>query len=171
MLTVNDVQNVAVVTFNPALDWVGQLPQLQLNRVNRLDEPEIMAAGKGINVARVLYQLGASVTVTGFLGDQNATAFEQLFVEKAWRDEFIRVEGNNRINLKVLSADQGTTELNFSGMTVTEKDLILFEQRLMCLMEDHHVFVVSGSLPKGVPIALAQSWLSILTKKGKVVFF
>ena len=171
MLTFDNVKKVAVVTFNPALDWVGELPKLQLNDVNRVDKTKIMAAGKGINVSRVLSQLGVSVTVTGFLGTQNATMFDQLFKMKGWNDQFVRVEGSNRINLKLLSSEQGVTELNFSGMTISLKDQTLFTQRLECLMQEHDVFVVSGSLPTGLPIELAQSWLLKLTQAGKIVFF
>ena len=68
-------KKVVTVTLNPALDLTGHLPTLNLGTVNLIDKGNLHAAGKGINVAKVLTELGAEVTVTGLLGSDN----EELF--------------------------------------------------------------------------------------------
>lgn len=57
---------VLTVTLNPALDLTVQLPSLRLGEVNRSESLQVHAAGKGLNVAQVLADLGHQLTVTGF---------------------------------------------------------------------------------------------------------
>ena len=56
---------VLTVTLNPALDLTVQLPALRLGEVNRSESLQVHAAGKGLNVAQVLADLGHQLTVSG----------------------------------------------------------------------------------------------------------
>ena len=51
------------LTLNPALDLTVRLPRLEPGEVNRSDTVLTHAAGKGVNVAQVLADLGHQVTV------------------------------------------------------------------------------------------------------------
>ncbi|MGO2149380.1 PfkB family carbohydrate kinase, partial [Halomonas sp.] len=62
---------VITVTLNPALDLAFDLEELTLGTVNRPRNAQLEAAGKGVNVARVLASLGHHVVVSGFLGRDN----------------------------------------------------------------------------------------------------
>lgn len=84
---------ILTLTLNPALDLTVQLPRLESGQVNRSDEMHTHAAGKGVNVAQVLADLGHQLTVSGFLGEDNLQAFETLFARRGFLDAFIRVPG------------------------------------------------------------------------------
>lgn len=71
---------VVAVTLNPALDLTGSLAAISLGSVNVVDSGSLHPAGKGVNVAKVLAELGADVTVTGLLGADNQEPFCQLIV-------------------------------------------------------------------------------------------
>ena len=58
---------IYTVTLNPALDYVMRLPQLRQGEVNRAHSEEIQLGGKGINVSRVLSELGEASTALGFI--------------------------------------------------------------------------------------------------------
>ncbi|MDQ2148488.1 1-phosphofructokinase [Alcaligenaceae bacterium C4P045] len=90
------------VTLNPAIDMTMTVSALIPGEVHRVREVATHAAGKGINVAQALGDLGHTLTVTGFLGRDNAAMFEQLFARRGWRDAFIRVPGETRCNVKVV---------------------------------------------------------------------
>ena len=60
--------NVATITLNAAYDLVGRLKRIELGEVNTVETLGLFPAGKGINVAKVLKDLGVDVTVGGFLG-------------------------------------------------------------------------------------------------------
>ncbi|STD27383.1 1-phosphofructokinase [Enterobacter asburiae] len=60
-------RRVATITLNPAYDLVGFCPEIERGEVNLVRTTGLHAAGKGINVAKVLKDLGIDVTVGGFL--------------------------------------------------------------------------------------------------------
>lgn len=143
---------VLTVTLNPALDLTVQLPALRLGEVNRSDNLQVHAAGKGLNVAQVLADLGHQLTVTGFLGEANAQPFEQLFSARGFADAFVRVAGETRSNIKLAETDGRITDINGPGLEVgaAQRDELL--ARLERLVPGHELVVVAGSLPRGVEL-------------------
>ena len=145
---------VLTVTLNPALDLTVQLPSLRLGEVNRSDSLQVHAAGKGLNVAQVLADLGHQLTVTGFLGEGNPQAFEQLFAARGFADEFVRVPGETRSNIKLAEAGGQVTDINGPGLMVSEAHCAELLARLERLAPVHDLVVVAGSLPRGI----ASQW-------------
>lgn len=162
---------VVAITLNPALDLTGHLDRIQLGEVNLIAQSHLGAAGKGVNVARVLSDLGAQVTVTGFLGQDNQTIFCQLFEQIGVQDAFIRIAGATRINVKLVEKTGAVSDLNFPSIQVNEQAIAQFEQLLDELARDHEFFILAGSLPNGVSPQLCADWIKKLTEKGKKVFF
>ena len=157
---------VLTVTLNPALDLTVQLPALRLGEVNRSDNLQVHAAGKGLNVAQVLADLGHQLTVTGFLGEANAQPFEQLFAARGFADEFVRVAGETRSNIKLAEADGRITDINGPGLEVgaAQRDELL--ARLERMVPGHELVVVAGSLPRGVEVPWFVEMLQRLARLG-----
>lgn len=164
-------KKVVTVTLNPALDLTGHLDTLNVGTVSLVDKGDLHAAGKGVNVAQVLCDLGAEVTVTGFLGTDNEEMFCQLFEELGVNDQFVRVNGATRINVKLVEASGATSDINFPGVEVKPENIGQFEKTLFQLAEDHDYFVIAGSLPKGVSPELSAQWIQKLHDMGKKVLF
>ena len=162
---------VVTITLNPALDLTGSLDTLNVGTVSLVKQGSLHAAGKGVNVAKVLSDLGADVTVTGFLGKDNQEMFCQLFEEMGAHDEFIRIQGSTRINVKLVEASGEVSDINFPGINVTNEDIAAFEATLLRLAQDHDYFVLAGSLPTGVSPSLCASWIEKLHSLGKRVLF
>lgn len=157
---------VLTVTLNPALDLTVQLPSLRPGEVNRSDSLQVHAAGKGLNVAQVLADLGHQLTVTGFLGEGNPQAFEQLFAARGFADEFVRVAGDTRSNLKLAEADGRVTDINGPGLAVSEAQRDELLARLERLVPDHDLVVVAGSLPRGIEVQWFVELLQRLKRLG-----
>ncbi len=164
-------KQIVTVTLNPAIDMTGSMASLQIGSVNSIREGFQNPAGKGINVAKVLAELGADVTVTGFLGQANQDSFVQLFNDAGMTDRFIRVQGNTRINVKLVEETGRVTDLNFPGVQVTDDAIAEFEKTLFDLANTHDVFVIAGSLPSGVTPDQLCGWIQSLNNLGKKVFF
>lgn len=162
---------VVTVTLNPALDLTGSLESLKPGTVNLVNHGTLHPAGKGVNVAKVLAELGAEVTVTGLLGADNQEPFCQLFEELGAKDAFVRVKGASRINVKLVEQEGRVSDINFPGVEVGEQDLAAFETTLKSLAESHDVFVIAGSLPRGVTPEQCAAWIQWLHDNGKQVFF
>ncbi|MCO1697480.1 1-phosphofructokinase family hexose kinase [Pseudomonas aeruginosa] len=87
---------ILTITLNPALDLTVRLRQLELGAVNRSEAVLTQAAGKGLNVAQVLADLGHRLTVSGFLGEDNQPPFTAMFQRRGFADAFVRVPGETR---------------------------------------------------------------------------
>lgn len=59
---------IYTVTVNPALDYVMQLKKVDAGSVNRSNDCQFLAGGKGINVSQILNQLDVDNTAWGFVG-------------------------------------------------------------------------------------------------------
>ncbi|MCL9773729.1 1-phosphofructokinase [Vibrio methylphosphonaticus] len=162
---------VVTITLNPALDLTGSLDKLNQGSVSLVNNGSLHAAGKGVNVAKVLSDLGADVTVTGFLGTDNQELFCQLFTELNAKDEFIRVSGSTRINVKLVENSGEVSDINFPGVEVDAQAITQFEATLETLMHSHDYFVFAGSLPRGISAAQCAQWIEKLQSNGKRVLF
>lgn len=170
----NDIKRlnkVVTITLNPALDLTGHLPTLNLGSVSLATRGSLHAAGKGVNVAKVLSELGADVTLTGFLGADNDSLFTSLMSELGAADKFVRVPGSTRINVKLVEATGTVSDINFPGIEISEQAIAEFESTLWQLAEDHDYFVLAGSLPLGISPELCASWIEKLHGLGKKVLF
>ncbi|MED5556950.1 MAG: PfkB family carbohydrate kinase, partial [Pseudomonadota bacterium] len=109
---------VVCITLNPALDLAFNLDALTLGHVNRPTGAQLEAAGKGVNVARVLASLGHEVIVSGFLGEENDAPFSLAFPRYGVEDAFVRVPGSTRINAKLAEQSGRVTDINSPGMPI-----------------------------------------------------
>lgn len=169
--TSTKTSKVVTVTLNPALDLTGAVETLKVGSVSLVQQSNLHAAGKGVNVAKVLSDLGADVTVTGFLGKDNPELFHQLFEEIGVTNEFVEVKGSTRINVKLVETNGEVSDINFPGVQVNADDIARFEETLFTLAETHDYFVLAGSLPGGVTPELCATWIERLHQLGKKVLF
>jgi len=157
---------ILTLTLNPALDLTVELTALALGEVNRSEGLHSHAAGKGLNVAQVLADLGHQLTVCGFLGRDNPQPFETLFAARGFRDEFIRVAGETRSNIKLAERSGRITDLNGPGPQVDAQAQAELLARLEQIAPGHDCVVVAGSLPRGVSAAWLQALLERLVALG-----
>lgn len=161
---------IATVTLNPAFDLVGRLARIEIGEVNSVETLGIYPAGKGINVAKVLSDLGVALTVTGFLGEDNQGDFVQAFQQNGLNDEFYRIKGKTRINVKITETEADVTDLNFLGFEVCTNDWRKFTALSQRWHEQFDLVAVCGSLPRGVSPEQFADWLKSLQSQGlKVV--
>lgn len=152
---------ILTLTLNPALDLTVSLDTLQPGAVNRSLEMRRDAAGKGLNVAQVLADLGHSVTVGGFLGAANAAQFEALFQRRGLIDAFVRVPGETRSNIKLAERSGRVTDINGPGPVVGAGHQAQLLDQLDQIAVGHAAVVVAGSLPQGV----SPQWLTTLLRR------
>ena len=157
---------ILTLTLNPALDITISLDRLRPGAVNRSQAQHSHAAGKGLNVAQVLADLGHSVTVGGFLGQDNLAPFEALIAWRGFADCFVRVPGETRSNIKLVEADGQVTDINGPGPQVDEAARDALLQRLAQVAPGHDAVVVAGSLPRGISPEWLRELLLMLKAQG-----
>ncbi|AOE77653.1 1-phosphofructokinase [Pseudomonas lurida] len=157
---------ILTLTLNPALDLTVRLARLEPGEVNRSETLLTHAAGKGVNVAQVLADLGHELTVGGFLGEGNPQAFEALIAQRGFTDAFIRVPGETRSNIKIAEQDGRVTDINAPGPQVTEQAQSALLEKLAQIAPGFDAVVVAGSLPRGVSPQWFQGLLEQLKRVG-----
>ena len=161
---------IATVTLNPAFDLVGRLKRIEIGEVNTVETLGLYPAGKGINVAKVLADLGSKLSVTGFLGEENQSDFVQAFAQNGVEDTFYRIAGKTRINVKITETEADVTDLNFLGFEISEQDWEAFIRQSQTWESQYDLVAVCGSLPRGVTPEQFADWLESLHQQGlKVV--
>ncbi len=157
---------ILTLTLNPALDLTVRLAQLEPGAVNRSETLLTHAAGKGVNVAQVLADLGHYVSVGGFLGGANPEAFEALIASRKFGDAFVRVPGETRSNIKIAEQDGRVTDINAPGPLVSEQAQKQLLKLVAVIAPEFDVVVVAGSLPRGVSVQWFQALLEELKSLG-----
>jgi 1-phosphofructokinase len=156
---------ILTLTLNPALDLAIRLGPIRLGEVNRTESTQLDAAGKGINVARVLRDLGHDVTVSGLLGADNETAFVRAFARYGLHDAFVRIPGESRINAKLSEPDGRVTDLNGPGPLIPAHALDMLSLRLGPLLPGIDAVVISGSLPPNMTPAQLASLITRIRER------
>lgn len=138
------------ITLNPAIDKIATAETLKLGQNNPVKLHETLAAGRGVDVAKALRELGYPVTAGGFLGCNSASLFERLFISRGINDVFIRIKGLTRTNLHILDGDGGETEFMEPAPVITESEWRLFLERLSQILEGCDLVAVCGSVPESI---------------------
>ena len=146
-----DGLKIATLTLHPALDMTVRVDHLRLGEVNRAQEMQMSAGGKGVNVATFLAQSFFRVAAAGFLGEDNAQEFERHFAQSGIEDRFTRIPGSTRVSVKLVDqGSQATTDVNLKGPAPSTQALDRLEEVVQSLAGECGWFMLSGSLPPGV---------------------
>src|SRR5690625_2721072 len=99
---------ILTVTLNTSVDISYTMDKLSLDMVNRVADVSKTAGGKGLNVSRVIQQLGEDVAATGFLGGSLGRFISQEIADQGIHDYFINIEGDTRNCIAVIHEEQQT---------------------------------------------------------------
>lgn len=161
---------IYTVTLNPALDKTVEIPSLTVDNVNRITTMRTDPGGKGINVSKVIRELGGESTATGILAGNTGRAILSALKDMDIRADFRFVEGETRTNLKVIDPVNHTnTDLNEPGITVSEEILNRLLAEFIPRIQKGDIVVLSGSLPKGSPKDTYGTWVRSCKKAGAKV--
>ncbi|SCL71101.1 tagatose 6-phosphate kinase [Micromonospora citrea] len=153
------------VALNPALDVTYSVPELVPGTSHRVTDVVCRAGGKGVNVARVLRQLGAETLVLGLLGGAAGDRIEAELAAVGVPAHFTRLDAETRRTVTVL-AEGGATVLNEPGPPVTAARWSAFREAYAERVGAARVVVLSGSRPPGVPETAYADLVAIARANG-----
>ncbi len=152
------------VTLNPALDKIVYLEQLKMGEINPIEIKESLAAGKGVDVTKVLRDLGHPVTACGFIGNNHAATFERLCITRSINDRFTRIKGQTRTNIHILDADGHETELMEPAPEISQREWKDFIERLGQVLEGCNMVAFCGSVPHSVTPQMLSEMFSLIER-------
>ncbi len=142
---------IITVTLNPAIDKFIEIGKLKMGELNRIKEIVEIPGGKGINVARVLDQLGTPVLTMGLLGGDSGCKIKKFLKEKGITKDFTWTDFPTRQNIKVREIELNRkTEINELGQN-TEEDFKRLKAALRGYLPETRILILAGSHPRGLP--------------------
>ena len=137
---------IYTITFNPALDYISQVENFEIGKINRTKMEKILPGGKGLNVSTVLKNLGIDSTALGFIAGFTGDELKTRIENRGIKTDFIKVEkGITRINVKISSKEE--TALNGNGPEITEKDIDRLLEKIKEIKKED-IVILAGNIPR-----------------------
>lgn len=158
---------IGTLSLNPAIDKVVSLQDLRWGKHIRVKKIREVAAGKGINVARVIKRLGGDVIVIGTVGGPNGEWIKSELKKEGIVFDFVTIKSNVRESLTIMDEYRGREiHLREEGQSLSRNELDVLMARLRKLASRLSFFVISGRLPRGVPLNFYGNIIRFFKKKG-----
>lgn len=154
---------IITITLNPGLDYVLQINELTLKETQRAQSADLYAAGKGVNVSRVLSRFGLQTSAWGFVGGINGDRFKTLLEAEGITSNFIPCIGETRMNViitELKSYDQ--LRISSKGPEIKESEIDQLYQRVEKLPEDVEFIHLGGNIPQGVSSNIYYDLINII---------
>jgi tagatose 6-phosphate kinase len=153
----------------PATQRVMVFRQLTLDAVNRAVTTVDGAAGKSVNVAKVLKSLGEHPVATGFLGGDRGEEVRMLMEAQGIELDFVPVASRTRQCITVFDKSAGThTELVEEGRPVTAADYEKLMEIIQRRVKGCRAVVMSGTISSGGPTDLYLRGTQLAHEAGAV---
>lgn len=166
---------IFTLTLNPALDKELAVPRIALDQVLRAWQTRLDLGGKGFNVSRMLLALGVPSTAVAFAGGHVGRLLRDGLHALGIAADFVWLEGETRTNVSVVERAPGAAQgepaghylkANEPGPPVSEAELAALLARVAALAAAGDCWVLSGSLPPGVPAHFYAEIIRLLHEAG-----
>lgn len=158
---------ILTVTLNPSIDRRCVVDNFGAGSVCRAREVEYTPGGKGINVSKVVKDLGNNVMATGFLGGKSGEFISENLNDLNIENKFVQISNETRSCIAILSDNNSQTEVLEPGPNISKDEIEQFYRNYNKLIDNCNIICASGSLPRGVPISMYKDLIDIATNKGK----
>lgn len=161
---------IFTLTMNPCLDRYIYVDELVVDDTIRAKKVVDYPAGKGIDVSRVIRELGGVSIAIALVGGENGRRLEEMLDKEGVIYSSIRVPQETRMNI-ILETNKGQYRISMPGEKISAKKLQVVLEVLNALVREGDVVVVSGSLPKGVAAEFYTGIIFSLKQWGATVYF
>ncbi|HHT69910.1 MAG TPA: 1-phosphofructokinase family hexose kinase [Firmicutes bacterium] len=139
---------ILTVTVNPALDKNYDVPGFALQGIHRVHSMSTVPAGKGLNVSRVLHNLGVATIATGFVGGFTGRQIEDGLDHLQVEHNFVRIRAESRSNCLIVDHNQDVhCEIKEPGPSIPRNAWKRLEKKIVELAPKCSWVVFAGSPP------------------------
>jgi 6-phosphofructokinase 2 len=160
---------IYTITLNPSLDRIIDVEELIYDDVNKIAEERRNAGGRGIDVSRVIKELGGQSIALGFIGGYDGSELEGRLVNEGIVCDFTRINSETRTNNIVYQRKKKLqTLLSAYEPAVDPLEITSFFNKIKEIPR-HSYVVISGNMPKGVNENFYAQMIITLKEKGTKV--
>jgi 1-phosphofructokinase len=135
---------------NPALDAIFFIDTFISGATLRNVQSQVYPAGKGINVASIVRQLGEEVCVIGCVPERDRERFVAYVEAKGMQHHFFATPGDCRVNATIIEQAGATaSHINSAGGTLPARVQEEFLRFVDARIAANDLWCFSGSLPSG----------------------
>ncbi len=161
---------IYTVTLDPMLDRVVAVEQLVYDDVNYIAEDHRRPAGKGIDVSRVIKELGGESISLGFAGGYTGSELTDLLAAEGIETDFTRIKNETRTSLTIFQRKKKIrTLLSTRDPLINEPEIAEFRARIDAIPDGSSV-AISGNIPSGVRSSFFGDLITGLKKKNITIF-
>ena len=158
---------IVTVTPNPVLDRTLTVPRILFDEMIRAKAVRLDWGGKGFNVSRALKALGAASLAMGFVGGATGQMLERGLGDMGIATDLVHIAEETRTNTVISDADtQRYIKVNEVGPTVRGEEMVAFIGRARARVRPGDLWVLSGSLPPGLPHDFYAQLASVVQRGG-----
>ncbi len=158
---------IATVTLNPSLDRHVAVENLVLDDTNRWVSFNHQPGGKGINVARVIHELGGETMAYGFVGGVDGDVLKALLKKTGVPCDFTSIRAEIRSNFIITDLKtHRQTRISAPGPKVSEGELKKLIDKISAIKPRPQYMVFAGSVPPGVPFHIYRQLIEKMKGLG-----
>ncbi|WP_281541192.1 1-phosphofructokinase family hexose kinase [Maribacter aestuarii] len=164
------MNKIITLTVNPAIDKSTTVAGIKPNSKLRCTKPIYEAGGGGINVSRVLYELGGSSLCMYMAGGATGNHLQNLLDDLDIKQRVISIAERVRENLSVTDTTNGQQyRFGMPGPVVNESEWKNTLEELESVLSEGDILVASGSLSPGIPVDFFAK-VSTIAQRAKAKF-
>ncbi|MBI4353538.1 MAG: 1-phosphofructokinase family hexose kinase [Candidatus Omnitrophica bacterium] len=158
---------IATLTLNPSIDQHLVVPALLKDDTNRAVSVTSFPGGKGVNVSKVVRELGGPTWAYGLVAGWTGKFWESLVRKLDIPFSTLFVQGETRINTILTDVkDRTQTRISALGPKVSTRDIRRFSRKLLASRPRPFLWALGGSLPVGAAPSAYKNVLTALQKEG-----
>lgn len=139
---------IITVTLNPAIDQTLVLPKFVAGDTIRIKSSRFDPGGKGINVSRVIHELGGDSLAMGFAPGGLGRYIEQTLESQGIATDFVHTRGETRTNITILDESRHIhTILSDPGPQTDPRYVDDLRRRIRKRLHPGDWLVLAGSIP------------------------
>ncbi len=159
---------IYTITLNPSIDQHITINKLIKDDTLKAQSVRRDPGGKGINVSRVVKELGGQTKAFGIIGGCGGYMLRDLLDRKEIEYQFFEILGETRINFIMTDlSDKTQTRISAPGPAVENRDIEKFIEMIKGVAPRPSFWVLGGSLPPGVSKDACKKIIEYLQKKGE----
>lgn len=142
---------IATVTLNPSLDKTLTVRGLVIDEVNRWTTFRRDPGGKGINVSRVIHELGGVTIAYSFTGGDDGEIMERLLRREGVAFDFVPIKQAIRSNIIITDIKtRQQTRIDAPGPHISPAELQKLKSKIKNIEPKPEFIVFAGSVSRGI---------------------
>jgi 1-phosphofructokinase family hexose kinase len=163
---------IVTVTLNPAVDRTYFIGEFGWGRTIRATNNALGMGGKPTDASWILGELGYKSLALGFEAGDTGRLMEQMLQQRGCRTDFVRIPGDTRTNIVVISVrGEGQSTLASAGLEVPAPALEKLKKKFEAALRKASCVLIGGSLPPGVDASIYTELVSRARSAGVPVVF